>query len=132
MRVCPLCQARYDEDVRKCPYDGRRPLAESVVSAAGGDTLLGATLGDRYTIIGRVGAGGMGTVYRAEQAPMNREIALKVLRRDLGRDPETVARFHREGRTLSQLKHHNTVTLFDFGQTDDGLLYLAMELLEGE
>lgn len=132
MRVCPLCQARYDDDVRKCPYDGRRPLAESVISASGGDPMLGLTIADRYTIVGRLGAGGMGTVYRAEQAPMNREVALKVLRKDLGRDPETVARFHREAHTLSQLKHPNTVTIFDFGQTEDGLLYLAMELLEGE
>ena len=93
---------------------------------------MGCTLADRYTIVGRVGAGGMGTVYRAEQSPMNREVALKVLRRDLGRDPETVARFHREAHTLSALKHPNTVTIFDFGQTSDGLLFLAMELLEGE
>jgi serine/threonine-protein kinase len=94
--------------------------------------MLGTVIAERYTIVGRVGAGGMGTVYRAEQAPMNREVALKVLRRDLGRDPETAARFHREAHTLSALKHPNTVTIFDFGQTDDGLLYLAMELLEGE
>jgi serine/threonine-protein kinase len=103
-----------------------------VVASSGGDVMLGTSIAERYTIVGRVGAGGMGTVYRAEQAPMNREVALKVLRRDLGRDPETAARFHREARTLSQLKHPNTVTIFDFGQTDDGLLYLAMELLEGE
>jgi serine/threonine-protein kinase len=93
---------------------------------------MGCTLAERYTIVGRVGAGGMGTVYRAEQAPMHREVALKVLRKDLGRDPETVARFHREAHTLSALKHPNTVTIFDFGQTPDGLLFLAMELLEGE
>ncbi len=93
---------------------------------------MGCTLAERYTIVGRVGAGGMGTVYRAEQAPMGREVALKILRKDLGRDPETVARFKREAHTLSQLKHPNTVTIFDFGLSDDGLLYLAMELLEGE
>jgi serine/threonine-protein kinase len=132
MRVCPLCHARYDDDVRSCPQDGRRPLPEASLSAAAGDALMGCTLANRYTIVGRVGAGGMGTVYRAEQSPMNREVALKVLRKDLGRDPETVARFHREAHTLSALKHPNTVTIFDFGQTDDGLLYLAMELLEGE
>ena len=54
MRVCPLCQARYDDDVRKCPYDGRRPLPEAIVSAGGGDALLGATLAQRYTIVGLV------------------------------------------------------------------------------
>jgi serine/threonine-protein kinase len=103
-----------------------------VIEAAQGDPMLGTTVADRYVIVGRVGAGGMGTVYRAEQAGMGREVALKVLRKDLGRDPDTAARFHREARTLSQLKHPNTVTVFDFGQTSDRLLFLAMELLEGE
>jgi serine/threonine-protein kinase len=132
MLVCPLCSAHYEAGTRRCPSDGRRPLEASVIEAAQGDPLLGTTIADRYVIVGRVGSGGMGTVYRAEQQGMGREVALKVLRRDLGRDPDTAARFHREARTLSQLKHPNTVTVFDFGQTTDRLLFLAMELLEGE
>ena len=132
MLVCPLCNAHYEAGTRRCPSDGRRPLEASVIEAAQGDPLLGTTIADRYVIVGRVGSGGMGTVYRAEQQGMGREVALKVLRRDLGRDPDTAARFHREARTLSQLKHPNTVTVFDFGQTTDRLLFLAMELLEGE
>lgn len=132
MLVCPLCNAHFDSGTKRCPSDGRRPLEASVIEAAQGDPLLGATIAERYVIVGRVGSGGMGTVYRAEQQGMGREVALKVLRKDLGRDPDTAARFHREARTLSQLKHPNTVTVFDFGQTSDRLLYLAMELLEGE
>jgi serine/threonine-protein kinase len=107
-------------------------VAREVFDASGHDPLLGATLADRYTIVDRVGAGGMGTVYRAEQAPLGREVALKVLRKELGRDAETVARFTREARLLSQLRHPNTVAILDFGQSEEGLLYLAMELLEGE
>ncbi|MBI5515838.1 MAG: protein kinase [Deltaproteobacteria bacterium] len=132
MLICPRCRTTYPDDAKHCPIDGRRPVEQAEYDAAGDDPLLGTTLAERYTLIGRVGAGGMGTVYRAEQAPIGRLVALKVLRRDLGTDPETVARFQREARTLSQLKHPNTVTIFDFGQTRDGLLYLAMELLEGE
>jgi hypothetical protein len=132
MLVCPLCNAHFDPGTKRCPSDGRRPLEASVIEAAQGDPLLGATIAERYVIVGRVGSGGMGTVYRAEQTGMGREVALKVLRKDLGRDPDTAARFHREARTLSQLKHPNTVTVFDFGQTTDRLLFLAMELLEGE
>lgn len=132
MLICPLCNAQFEPGTRRCPTDGRRPLDASVIEAAQGDPLLGTTIADRYVIVGRVGSGGMGTVYRAEQQGMGREVALKVLRKDLGRDPDTAARFHREARTLSQLKHPNTVTVFDFGQTNDRLLYLAMELLEGE
>ncbi len=132
MRICPKCRSTYAVEVRTCPIDGWRPVARADYDAGGTDPLLGSTLAERFTVVGRLGSGGMGTVYRAEQSPIGREVALKVLRRDLGRDPETVARFQREARALSQLKHPNTVTIFDFGQTDDGLLYLAMEMLEGE
>ncbi len=132
MRICPRCRTAVADDVTACPNDGRRPVTREAFDAAGGDPLLGATLAGRYTIVGRVGAGGMGTVYRAEQAPLGREVALKVLRKELGRDAETVARFTREAKLLSQLRHPNTVAILDFGQSEEGLLYLAMELLEGE
>jgi len=74
----------------------------------------------------------MGEVYRALDERLGREVAVKVLPPGFGDDPETVARFKREAHTLSQLRHPNTVTIFDAGRTDDGLLYLAMECLEGE
>jgi len=93
--------------------------------------LLGALLAGRFRIVGRVGVGAMGTVYRAIQASVERPVALKVLRPDLTKDPDTAARFHREAHATSALKHPNTVTLYDFGQTAEGYLYIAMELLEG-
>ncbi len=132
MRICPKCRTSVADDVASCPDDGRLTFTREELEASNNDPLLGATLGDRYTIVGRLGAGGMGTVYRAEQAPLHREVALKVLRRELGRDPDTVARFTREAKLLSQLRHPNTVTILDFGQSAEGLLFLAMELLEGE
>jgi serine/threonine-protein kinase len=132
VRICPRCHTTVADDVSACPNDGRRPVTREVFEAVGHDPLLGATIAGRYTIVGRLGAGGMGTVYRAEQAPLGREVALKVLRKELGRDPETVARFTREAKLLSQLRHPNTVAILDFGQSEEGLLFLAMELLEGE
>ncbi|MEZ4392062.1 MAG: serine/threonine-protein kinase [Polyangiales bacterium] len=116
----------------KCSVDGRRVVTLAAFAAGGGDPLLGQTMAGRYTLVSRLGAGNMGTVYRAEQAPLNREVAFKVLRKDLGRDPETVVRFEREAVMLSQLKHPNTVTVLDAGRTEEGQLFLAMELLEGE
>ena len=96
------------------------------------DTLIGATLAGRYRIEARVGSGAMGAVYRAHQAGLARRVAIKILNRDRCLGGDTVQRFRREAHAMSALHHPNTVRVFDFGSTDDGLLYLAMELLEGE
>ena len=74
----------------------------------------------------------MGTVYRARQAPFDRDIAIKILRSDRAIDEVSRNRFSREARANSLLTSPNTVTVFDFGQSDTGDFFLAMELLEGE
>ena len=94
--------------------------------------MLGRVLASRFTILGRIGSGSMGTVYRAKQSPMGREVAVKILRSDRAVDEVSRARFLREARANSLLTSPNTVTVFDFGQGDTGDFYLAMELLEGE
>jgi serine/threonine protein kinase len=94
--------------------------------------MVGRTLEGRYTISARLGAGSMGTVYRARQHAMGREVAIKILRGDRAIDDTAKARFLREARANSLLASPNTVTVFDFGQSESGELYLAMELLEGE
>jgi hypothetical protein len=132
MRICPTCQRSYNEGAARCPDDGRRLLTMAAFERAMEDPLIGTVLAERYEIIDRLGVGGMGTVYRAEQRALGRDVAVKVLRRELGRDPDTVARFHREALALSNLRHPNTVAVLDFGQTADGLLFLVMEVLEGE
>jgi len=98
---------------------------------AGAEALAGRELG-RYRILAPIGRGGMGTVYHAVQQPIGRPVALKVIQRSLARDQETSARFLREARIAASLSNPHTVTIHDFGQADDGTLYLAMELLEGE
>ena len=65
MRVCPRCRTSVDDDVTACPNDGRRPFTREELEAAGNDPLLGATIGERYTLTGRLGAGGMGKIGRA-------------------------------------------------------------------
>ncbi|MBL8605905.1 MAG: serine/threonine protein kinase, partial [Myxococcales bacterium] len=94
--------------------------------------MVGRSLEGRYTILARLGAGSMGTVYRAKQHAMGREVAIKILRSDRAVDDAAKARFLREARTNSLLASPNTVTVFDFGQAQTGELYLAMELLDGE
>lgn len=96
------------------------------------DPMIGTTLAGRYRIDGCVGMGAMGAVYSAVQEGLGRRVALKVLKRDLSWGGDTVARFRREAHATSALMHPNTVRVFDFGATPEGLLYLVMELLEGE
>lgn len=83
----------------------------------------------KYRITGLLGFGGMGPVYEATQVAMDRRVALKLI---AGHDPKHAMRFKREAMTVSKLRHPNTVTVFDYGETEDRLLYLAMELLDGQ
>jgi eukaryotic-like serine/threonine-protein kinase len=96
------------------------------------DPLVGSTLAGRYHIERRIGEGAMGAVYRATQTELARPVALKILRRDIAWAGDTIQRFRREAQAMSALQHPNTVRVYDFGATPEGLLFLAMELLEGE
>jgi serine/threonine protein kinase len=90
----------------------------------------GAQLGP-YTIVGLLGAGGMGEVYRARDARLGREVAIKVLPGAVARDPDRLRRFEQEARAASALNHPNILTIHDVGACE-GTPYLVTELLEGE
>jgi|GEM_PF-1380625 len=91
--------------------------------------MVGRTIAGRFKITSLLGFGGMGAVYEAVQRNMQRSVALKVIP---AHDPTTTARFQREAMTISRLHHPNTVTVFDYGQSDNGVLFLAMEMLSGQ
>src|SRR3954451_5292142 len=95
------------------------------------DPLVGKTLADRFEILERIGEGGTGVVYKARQLTVDREIAIKVLGAHVAQDPQWVKRFQTEAKVAARLEHPNTIRLIDFGQTKEGLLYIAMELLHG-
>ncbi|AUX43799.1 protein kinase [Sorangium cellulosum] len=140
----------------RCPDDGLALVSPEVLAEAEGDPFLGITIAERFVIVGKLGAGSMGTVYRARQEAMGRDVAIKILRSDRAFDAHAKARFTREARAMSLLRSPHTVTVFDFGEIVDdstdvafgrnrsgqsspdgaawgsGSLYLAMELLEGE
>lgn len=124
---CPVCHRFFDLDEPRCPGDETELI---VVDASSGER-VGEVLEDRLTLLDLVGSGGMGVVYRAYQHSMEREVAVKLLHRSYSDDPIQVRRFLREAKGASQLAHPNVITLFDFGKSSEGELYLVMELLKG-
>jgi tRNA A-37 threonylcarbamoyl transferase component Bud32 len=95
------------------------------------DPLIGVVLSDRYRIIRKLGEGGMGAVYQAEHALIEKRIALKVLFPELTRRTDLVARFLQEAKSASRIGHENVIDISDFGQSPEGLVYIAMEYLDG-
>src|SRR5689334_7223858 len=89
----------------------------------------GSRLG-AYELASPLGAGGMGQVYRARDARLGRDVAIKVLPSDVGADPDRRRRFEQEARAASALNHPNILTIYDIGETD-GVVFIAMELIEG-
>ena len=94
-------------------------------------TLPAGTRLGPYEIIAQLGAGGMGEVYRARDANLQRDVAIKVLPESVAGDPDRLARFGREARVVAALSHPNILSIFDFG-AHEGVSYAVMELLEGE
>ncbi|MBN2305342.1 MAG: serine/threonine protein kinase, partial [Anaerolineae bacterium] len=94
------------------------------------DPLISRTIGN-YTIISRLGRGGMATVYRARQVNMQRDVALKVMSDELADDPQFIQRFEREAQFIAKLEHPRILPVHDFGHEDD-VIYLVMRLIEGD
>ncbi|MBN1610160.1 MAG: hypothetical protein JW940_26270 [Polyangiaceae bacterium] len=86
----------------------------------------------QYTLREKLGEGGMGEVYVGDHLMLRRQTAVKLLRAGTESNPHAMARFEREVRITSQLTHPNTIAIYDYGKTPEGVLYYAMELLDGE
>ncbi len=106
------------------------PVSQLPPPAADKD-LTGKLLNNRYLLEDKLGEGGFGAVYRATQTQMNRKVALKVLHARMAKDPQVVGRFKREAQASSLLRAPHTVQVYDFDQSPDGIMYLAMEILTG-
>lgn len=125
-KLCPECEQHFDDPTLSvCPDDGTRLITIHSHTLQPGTLIEG-----RFEILRHLGAGGMGDVYAAQQINVERDVAIKVIKPGQ-QDEVALKRFFREARTTSALAHPNTVRVFDFGQTEDGLVYIVMELLEG-
>ncbi len=96
------------------------------------DPLIGRVVAGRYEVVSKLNEGGVGAVYLAMQRPLDRPVALKVLLKKFADDTTAIRRFEKEAAAVARLAHAHIITLYDFGTTDDGDLYIAMELLRGQ
>jgi Protein kinase domain len=108
----------------------KTPLQDITVTLTAAQSLLGRQIGP-YQIVSPLGAGGMGEVYRAHDSKLGRDVAIKTLPREFARDPERLARFRREARTLASLNHPNIAAIYGLEESGD-VDCLVMELVEGE
>src|SRR5580765_3134966 len=131
MLQCPRCGRQFSDDVFVCTSDNIPLQADATIADVPLDPLLGHVFDGKYRLDERLGGGGMGTVYRATHLLIDRPVALKVLSQRFVGDQTAQQRFRREARAAGRMQHPNAVTVTDFGATDDGYLYIVMELLEG-
>ncbi len=126
MKLCPTCGVEYADTERFCPQDGT-PLRSREAT----ESLVGSVIADRYHVLSKLGEGGMGQVYLAEHLRMKRKSAVKVMHPSMTSDADAIGRFHREAANACQIDHPNVAAVYDFGENGDGVIYLAMEYVEG-
>ncbi len=127
MKTCTTCSSEWPDDTKFCPSCG---TALRVVGSQ--DDILGSVIAETYHIVEKIGEGGMGAVYLGEHVKIGRKSAIKVMSQALSQDSDAAARFHREAENAARINHPNVCAIYDFGETQDGLTYLAMEFIEGE
>jgi serine/threonine protein kinase len=132
MLQCPRCGRKFPDEVHVCPDDFTPLQADATLSDVPVDPLIGRVFEGKYRLDQRLGGGGMGTVYRATHMLIERPVAVKVLSQRFVGDETAQQRFRREARASGRMQHPNAVMVNDFGATEDGWLYIVMELLEGQ
>lgn len=125
-------EPNYDPDSATIPMSGPRPtLSGSQVDLPLPEELTKLLPAGAYQITGFLGAGGMGAVYKGTQVRLKRPVAIKIMRRDMGRDHDFEARFEREAQAMAKLNHPNIISVIDFGEAGPDYLFIVMELVDG-
>jgi eukaryotic-like serine/threonine-protein kinase len=124
MKVCPVCERKFPDTMTLCSVDAAALKRMD-------DPLIGQTLAGKYRIERLIKHGGMGSVYRGKHVLMDKTVAIKVLRASLAMDDAIVARFSREAKAASKISHPHAVSVTDFGEAENGVVFLVMEYLDG-
>src|SRR6478736_152934 len=124
MKNCPVCGKEYSDTRTLCPID-------AAVLERRDDPLLDQTLAGKYLIEKLIKRGGMGSVYLGKHVLMDKTVAIKVLRPSLAMDDDVVRRFSREAKAASRISHPHAVSVTDFGESENGVVFLVMEYLDG-
>ena len=124
MKVCPVCGKEYSDTTTLCS-------ADAAVLKSADDPLLGQTLAEKYLIEKLLKRGGMGAVYQGKHVLMDKTVAIKVLHPSLAVEDAVVARFSREAKAASRISHPHAVNVTDFGEAENGVVFLVMEYLDG-
>ena len=128
MKICPQCGKAYDDPIQVCPSD----RSQLILINPSDDPMLGKLIDDRYRLIRKIGEGGMGAIYRAVHVENLRVCAIKLMTGLSPGKDDAIARFKREARNSVRIDSAHAVTVYDSGQTDEGLLFLAMEFIDGK
>ncbi len=126
--ICQGCGSEHSSWSGKCPHCG---VSETIQLKQSTDRMLEKVIKGKYKIVRKLGQGGMGAVYLAEQLGIGHRVALKFLRSEFSEDAEIARRFLNEAKSYARVAHPNAVTLHDFGQDEEGNLFIAMEYCEG-
>lgn len=125
-KYCPKCYQQFEGAIAVCPDDN------AILRGAKNDPLIGKVFAEKYQVTSVLGLGGMSIVYKALHKLMDRNVAIKMLHKNLKEDVDSLERFRLEARAASLLSHQNIIAVYDFGVTPDGEPYFVMDCLEGE
>ena len=124
MKYCTVCNAKYEDGISFCAIDGE-------VLEDDPTTIVDSTLDGQYHIESMLGKGGMGAVYKARHILLGDRVAIKVLPPQMRNNAEWLRRFRREGQAARRFRHPNAVTVYDLRTTNEGMIYMVMEYVEG-
>lgn len=132
MKVCPSCQSQYPDDASSCGRCGASLVPDMHSRPDPQRSMVGRVIGGNYRVERLLGKGGMGTVFQARQLSLDRDVAIKVLLSPMAMEGQMLERFQREARASSNIGHPGIVQVIDLGYLEEGLPFIAMEMLSGE